>query len=243
MAFRKAIELGCSHIETDLHRSRDGAIVCFHDANLDRTTDGRGPLKERTLAELRTLDAAHRFSPDGATFPLRGRGDPELRIPTLEDAVALHPTVRFNVEIKQRTPDMCQAVHDFIVERGLTDRFLVAAADPAIERRFRRINRGRIATSASSRSVLRFWLGVRTGLHRLDRYPFDALQVPRRQGALRVVDDRFVRAAHAHGLQVHVWTIDDPGEMQRLLDLGVDGIVTDRPDLLMALLRERGARS
>lgn len=88
--------------------------------------------------------------------------------------------------------------------------------------------------------MLRFWLGVRTGLHRFDRYPFQALQVPLTHWGLTVVDRAFVEAAHAHGLRVHVWTIDEPKEMERLLDLGVDGVMTDRPDLLKEVMQARG---
>ncbi len=243
MAFEGSIALGIRYIETDLHVTRDGHIVCFHDLTLDRTTDGHGALAERTLAELRELNAGHHFSPDGVSFPHRGSSDPRLRIPTLDEALALDPDVCFNLEIKPREPDMTEALRDFIDAREVHHRVLVASGDPVIERRFRALNDGRFATSASSRSVLLFWLGVRTGLHRLIRYPFDALQVPTTSGRLRVVDERFISAAHRHGIEVHVWTINEPAEMRRLLELGVDAVQSDRPDLLAEVLgiERRGA--
>ena len=237
-AFRGAVELGFRYIETDLHQTRDGAIVCFHDETLMRTTDGVGRVKDLTLAELSRLDAGHRFTRDGVTFPFRGQG---LSVPTLEEALALHPELKLNVEIKQREPAMEAALWEAIDRLGARERLLVAAEhDPLVHRFVALRPDDWMPTSPGSRGVLRFWLGVRTGAHRLDRYPFDALQVPVSFRGLTVVDRRFVEAAHAHGLHVHVWTIDDPAEMHRLLDLGVDGVMTDRPDRLAAVFEARG---
>lgn len=238
VAFRGAIELGFRYIETDLHRTRDGAIVCFHDATLMRTTDGAGRARDLTLAELKRLDAGYRFTRDGVTFPFRGRG---LTVPTLEEALALHPELCLNVEIKQRQPPMEAALWDAIDRLGARDRLLVAAEHDPLVHRFRALRpNDRIPTSPGTRGVLRFWVGVRTGAHRFETYPFDALQVPVSFRGLTVVDRAFVDAAHAHGVQVHVWTIDEPREMRRLLDLGVDGVMTDRPDRLAEVFRERG---
>jgi glycerophosphoryl diester phosphodiesterase len=213
--------------------------VCFHDPTLKRTTDGQGPVKERTLAELRELDAGYRFSPDGGrTFPYRGQG---CRIPTLAEALALNPQLRFNLEMKQREPDMVEALLSFIEEQGVSERVLVASAQDDLTRRFRKLRDARglqLVTSPGVRGILAFWLSVRLGVHRFARFDFDALQVPVTQGPLRVVDRRFVEAAHAHGMHVHVWTIDDPDEMRRLYALGVDAIMTDHPDVLMEVLTE-----
>lgn len=238
LAFRGAVELGFRYIETDLHMTRDGAIVCFHDRTLMRCTDGAGCVADLTLRELRALDAGHQFSPDGGrTFPYRGQG---LVVPTLEEALALHPELRLNVEIKQREPAMEAALWDEIERLELFDRLLVAAEHDPLVHRFRSLRGRRMPTSPGVRGVLRFWLGVRTGLHRFEDYPFDALQVPPTFQGLTVVDRAFVDAAHAHGLHVHVWTIDEPDEIRRLLDLGVDGIMTDRPTVLRAVFEERG---
>lgn len=238
-AFQGAIDLGIRYIETDLHTTRDGVIVCFHDPLLERTTDGRGLLCEKTLDELRRLDAGWCWTRDGRTFPFRGAG---LTIPTFEEALALHPDVRFNVEIKQREPDMVGRLWRFIEERSLHDRVLVAAADDAVGDAFRRICGGRVRTSPGVAGVRRFFAAVHTRTHRLLGFDFDALQVPHCHPDhrwLRVVTRRFVEAAHHHGIQVHVWTIDRPEEMEALLDLGVDGIMSDRPDILVDVLAER----
>lgn len=226
-AFEGAYDLGYRWIETDVHRSADGELVVFHDATLERTTNGSGPVSALTMAELRKLDAGYRFTLDGATFPQRGRG---VGIMTLEEAFALAPDLRLNVEMKGDDLQLPQLLHEFIETHGVHDRILAASANDALTARFRELN-SRVPTSPGIRGILRFWLGVRTGMHA--RYPFQALQVPPRHGLLRVVDAEFVRDAQARGIRVHVWTVNDPLEMRRLHALGVDAIMTDRPEVLL----------
>ncbi len=236
-AFRGAIELGCSHLETDLRVSRDGELVLFHDARLERTTNGSGEVGAYSLAELKRLDAGYRFSPDGVSFPWRGRG---LTIPTFAELCAAAPAVRFNVEIKERGPfELPRALLAFIERHGLAERIVVAAERHELVRDFRRLSAGRIATSASRNECLTFWFASRLGVTRLLRLPYQALQIPVRAGRLTVPTPRLLDAAHRAGLMVHVWTIDDPAEMRRLLDLGVDGLMSDHPDRLRAVVLER----
>lgn len=242
LAFGEAHALGFTHIETDVHMTRDGHVVCFHDATLDRTTNGRGLIRHRSLAELRELDAGYRFTPDGGeTYPYRGQG---ATIPTLEEALALAPDLRFNLEIKQRSPDMQRTLWRRIQELGAEDRVLVASAMNDVTRSFRRLSGGRVAASPGVAGILRFWLAVRAGVHRWMRFDFDALQVPVSHGSLRVVDERFIEAAHHHGIHVHVWTIDDPGRMHRLFEMGADAVMTDQPHVLANVLKtRRGAQA
>jgi glycerophosphoryl diester phosphodiesterase len=236
-AFAGAIELGCSHLETDLRMSRDGEIVIMHDAVLDRTTDGTGPVWARTLAELRHLDAGYRFSPDGKTFPRRGQG---LSIPTFAELVAAAPGVCFNVEIKERGPfDLPRALLAFIEQHDIADRIIVAAEQHELVRDFRHLSAGRIATSASRRECLQFWFGSRLQVTGFLRLPYQALQIPVRAGGKEILTPRLLDAAHREGLAVHVWTIDDAAEMRRLLDLGVDGLMSDYPDRLRAVVLDR----
>jgi glycerophosphoryl diester phosphodiesterase len=233
VAFRAAIELGFRYIETDVHLTKDGEIVVFHDHRLERTTNGTGFVRDHTLAELQRLDAAHRFTRDGKSFPWRGK---QVLIPTLREALALDPGVRFNIELKERGSGLPAAFWKLIEREAATDRVLVAAFDDALVRELRKLSRGRVATSAGQREVVAFWLAVRAGMSSLLPVGYDALQVPVRQGGLTVVDARFLRAARAKGVAVHVWTVDDRSEMRRLIALGVDGIMTDRPDLLLDVL-------
>ncbi|MCC6217730.1 MAG: glycerophosphodiester phosphodiesterase [Polyangiaceae bacterium] len=236
-AFDGAVALGVRWIETDVHLSRDGVVVVHHDATLDRTTDGAGPLRARSLDELRRLDAGYRFSvDDGRTFPERGRGH---GIPTFAEVLERHPTIRFNVELKQREPAMVEAFWRLVQQHDAQERVLIAAEDERIGAEVRAVTRGRVPTSPGVRGVLGFWAAARAGAARWVPFPWDALQVPHRHGPLTVVDRRFVAAAHERGVHVHVWTIDDISEMHELLDLGVDGVMTDRPDRLLAVLAAR----
>ncbi len=240
-AFRGAIDAGCRYIETDLHMTRDGVVVIHHDERLERTTNGVGPVRTRSLSELEELDAGFRFTRDsGRSYPFRGKG---VTIPTFEEALALSGEVRFNIEIKQREPSVARALWELIEKHNLYDRVLIAAAEDDIGHEFDRIARGRVARSPGVRGVLAFWAASRVGATRLLSPRYDALQVPPRQGPLTVVDRRFVRAAHAAGVHVHVWTIDEPVEMRRLLSLGVDGLMSDRPDILMNVVQEFRAAS
>jgi glycerophosphoryl diester phosphodiesterase len=230
VAFRGAVEVGYRYLETDLHATRDGVLVLIHDDTLERTTDGSGFIWDHTLAELKRFDAGYHFSPDGGSaYPYRGQG---VTVPTLEEVLEAFPDVLLNVDMKQEEPPVVAMLADFIEKRGVQERFLVTSFADRRVREFRRRSGGRVATSGAMRETLRFWLASRLRLERLLRIRYDALQVPARHGSLTVVDRRFVAAAHRRGLHVHVWTVDEPAEMRRLLALGVDGLMSDRPDLL-----------
>lgn len=237
-AFRRAIGLGYRYLETDVHLTRDGELVTIHDPTLERTTDGRGMVRARSLADLRTLDAGHKFTADGRTFPHRGRG---LRVPTLAEVLDLAPDLRVNVEIKERDPAALRAVWGFIHHHRVHDRVLVGSEHAPVLAAFRELARGRVATSAGRDEVLRFWLATRVSRSRPRRHPgYDALQIPPFHGPLRVVDARLLGAARRLGIQVHVWTINDEAEMRRLLALGVDGLMTDYPERLLAVAGGEG---
>jgi glycerophosphoryl diester phosphodiesterase len=239
LAFEGALKAGCRYLETDLHTTRDGEIVVFHDPELERTTNGTGLLKELSLLELKRLDAGYRFTLDGKTFPHRDRG---LTVPTFEELLELDAGARFNVEIKQSDPPMVERLWRLIERRGLHGRLLVAASRDRLVREFRRVSSGSVATSAGTNESRLFWAASRLGLASLVPTPYDALQVPVSAGLLTVIDRRFVRAAHARGLHVHAWTIDEPSEMERVLALGVDGIMSDRPDRLIEVVRSARSR-
>ncbi len=225
-AFQGAVDLGYRYIETDLHVSRDGKVVVFHDDRLERLTDGAGRFWERDWDELRDLDTGHHFDPDSG-HPWRGRG---LRMPLLEEVLSAFPGVAFNLDLKQAGTAAVVAAE--IRRLGAEDRVLVGAFYDTRVRRFRSESSGRVATAAGPGEVLAALAMSRVG--RPLRGSYDALQIPE-----RTVNRRLVRAAHAGGKQVHVWTVNDPVVMRRLLDLGVDGIVSDRPDLLNEVIAGR----
>ena len=219
VAFQGAVDLGYRYLETDVHVSHDRRVVVFHDDGLERLTDGRGKVWDHDWSYLRTLDAAHLFDPVHG-HPLRGSG---VGVPLLEEVLAAFPDACLNVDLKQEGIE--QVVADEILRLGAEDRVLIGSFHDRRVRRFRVVSRGRVATSAGPQEVARAVASATT--RRAVTVAADALQVPP-----RVATRRLVTAAHLGDKQVHVWTVNDPAEMRRLLDLGVDGIVTDRPDLL-----------
>jgi glycerophosphoryl diester phosphodiesterase len=235
VAFRGGLDSGCRWIETDVHMTRDGHVVCFHDHTLGRTTNGRGRIRDYDLAELRRFDAGYRFTADGRSYPFRAQG---ITIPTLEEVAALDPTAYINLEIKQGSPPMAEALWRRIDALGLHERVLIASADAGLVRAFRNLARGTIASSAGRAEILQFWLAARAGLTSLISIEYDALQVPVRSGPLEIINRSFVEAAHARGVQVHVWTINETAEMRALIEIGVDGVMTDHPQRLVDLARE-----
>jgi glycerophosphoryl diester phosphodiesterase len=233
-AFRLAVEAGAGGLEIDVHMTRDGETVVIHDATVDRTTDGSGAVAGMTLDELRNLDAGYHFSPDGGgTYPYRGRG---LRIPTLAEVYEAFPAACVNVDIKEPQPGAEEAVLRVVRNAGAEERSLVVSDDHAVVRRFRRVSAARISTGASRLEITVFYVLSRLSLQRLVHPAYDALQVPVDHRGISLVTPRFVGAAHSRGVRVDVWTINDPGEMRRLLDLGVDVIMTDRPESLATVL-------
>lgn len=236
-AFRLAVEAGAGGLELDVHVTRDGQVVVIHDATVDRTTDGSGAVAEMELEEIQRLDAGYRFSPDGGrTFPYRGRG---VRIPTLTEVYASFPEARVNADIKEAQWGAEEAVWRVIRSAGAEERTLIASTEHPVVRRFRRISRGRIATAASRREIAAFYVLSRARLGALARPVYDALQVPVEHRGIELLTPRFVRAARSAGVRVDVWTINDAAQMRWLLDLGVSGIMTDRPEVLAALLAGR----
>ncbi|WP_448071421.1 glycerophosphodiester phosphodiesterase [Georgenia yuyongxinii] len=234
--FREALAGRAAVIETDAHTSADGVVVVIHDDTVDRTTDGTGPVARKTLAELQRLDAGHRFTPDGgATFPWRGRG---VTIPTLEALYREFPERNINIELKPTRPGTEEAVWRVVEAAAGQARTLVVTDDGASIKRFRDVSGGSVATAASVAEFVKFWLLGKVRLARLYRPPFQALQPPDSYKGFRIVTPSLIRQAHAAGLRVDVWTIDDEDDMRRLLAWGVDGIMTDRPDVLARVLEE-----
>jgi glycerophosphoryl diester phosphodiesterase len=241
-SFECAVAAGAAILESDLHVTRDGAIVLLHDDTVDRTTDGSGRLLDLSLAEVKRLDAGFRFSPDGGTsFPFRGSG---VRVPTLDEAFAALPEVRFNLEIKEIDTGTIERIVAIVAEsRRESTTLLTAASDPtmaALRAQLQKTGVG-VAVGASTGDVLGFVRGALEG----GEPPRDsmALQIPPSFGGDPLVTRELVEYAHAHDVQVHVWTINDPPEMARLLDLGVDGIISDFPGRVAALIAEWRERS
>ena len=232
-AFQHTVDLGVDVLEMDVHGAKDGVLILMHDDTVDRTTDGAGAIKEMTLAEIKQLDAGYYWSADdGQTYPYRGQG---IGVPTLEELFVAFPNRRMNIEIKQREPSIVESFCRLLTEYGMSDKVLVASFHPETMTEFRQNCPG-VATSMTE-SEIRLFFGLNLAfLGRLFDPPGEAFQVPEYSGDTHVVTERFVRGAQRRHIVVHVWTVNDPVDMQRFIDMGVDGIITDRPDLLLALL-------
>lgn len=228
VAFQGAVDLGYTWVETDIHLSCDGVLVCLHDDTLDRTTNGSGSVSDHTISEIESLDAGYHH---GGEQAFRRAG---IRIPTLNELVTTYPELRVVVELKQ--PGLVEPLLDLVNRNELWDRLVVGSFHDRWLADFRRASGGRVATSAGRIETLRAWTAALAGRR---ARPADALQVPRRYLGLPVVTPRTLAGYHRSGLYVHVWTVNQPREMTRLLDLGVDGLITDRPDLLKGVLEQR----
>jgi glycerophosphoryl diester phosphodiesterase len=233
-AFGTAVALGYRYLETDAHVTRDGVVVAFHDRHLDNVTDSRGAIAALSIAEVETADAGYVFSPDGGcTFPFRGRG---VRIPRLEELLLSWPHALVNVDPKA---DACVEPLVAVIDRlDAWDRVCVGSFADRRLRKVRALSRGLACTSMGPRAVAIARLASVLG--QMPRQGADCIQVPLRRGPVPIVTARFVRAAHRAGLPVHVWTVDDESAMHYLLDLGVDGVMTDRPRLLREVFTARG---
>ncbi len=233
-AFAAAVALGYRYLETDAQVTRDGVVVAFHDLRLDGTTDRTGAIGLLPYADVAAADAGFRWTPDGGrSFPLRGGG---ARIPRLEEVLTL-PGVRVNVDPK--TSACVEPLVALADRLGAWDRMGFGSFSDRRLRRIRELSGGRACTSMGPRAALVARTAV-AATGRMPRRGADCLQVPLRVGPVEVVGAPFVRAAHRAGLPVHVWTVNDERTMHEVLDLGVDGVMTDRPRLLLDVLRDRG---
>jgi glycerophosphoryl diester phosphodiesterase len=233
-AFEAAVALGYRYLETDVHMTSDGALVAFHDASLDRVTDSRGHIARLPLARIREADAGYWFTADGgATYPFRGSG---VQVPTLEELLTRWPDVRVNIDPKD---DVCVGPLAALLERlGAHDRVCIGSFSDRRLLRVRGLTQRRVCTSMGRNAVTMAWTFALAG--RMARLDADCVQVPIRWRDFNLVTAGFVKAAHRSGLPVHVWTVNDEAAMNELLDLGVDGIMTDRPRVLRQVLVDRG---
>jgi glycerophosphoryl diester phosphodiesterase len=253
-AIRSALAAGATAIELDVHVTADRKLVVCHDPTLDRTTDGSGAIADFTLEALGKLDNAHHFVPGedavpgraDADYPLRGRApeDRSLCVASLHEVLDELEGVPVNLDIKQIAPQVEpyeELLASVLREHGRSDDVIVASFFDSATAEFRRHAPG-VGTSAGTLAVAAMVRALIAG-ERVQPEPLAchvALQVPPSYEGIVIVDERFVEVAHGLGLAVHVWTIDEPDEMERLAGLGVDGIMTDRPSVLAGVLGRLG---
>ena len=245
-AFAQAIALGVDVLEMDLHGTADGALVIIHDGTVDRTTNSTGAVGALMLAELKKLDAGYRWTNDGGrTFPFRGRS---ITIPTLREVLDAFPGSRLNIDIKGAPqPALVKNFCRSLRESRATASVNVASFNWQTLAEFRQ-ECPEVSTSAGFDEVLALLSDAPAGGQQQQGTAADkahrprVVQVPESAGGRELLTAKLIEAAHRRGLEVHVWTVNDEAAMRRMIKLGVDGIITDRPDKLIELLKQEAKR-
>jgi glycerophosphoryl diester phosphodiesterase len=236
-AFDASSRANVDAIELDVRLTRDGHLVVIHDATVDRTTNGAGSVKSLTLEQIRRLDAGYRFSTDnGASYPYRGKG---LNIPTLEEVLSRFPTQSFLVELKDSRSIAVETLSNVIGKHDAYDRIIVVLI--GIKHRAAKQLRSldaRIKTSHTAREISSFLVLSRLHLTGLFKTRGLTFEVPMRKFRIKLPSKAFVQQAHSKGISVLVWTINDRNMMQKCIELGVDGIITDDTALLSQLIQK-----
>jgi glycerophosphoryl diester phosphodiesterase len=232
-AFDHGMSLGADGLEFDVHLSRDGVVVVHHDDTLERTTNGSGAVAARSASDLAAVDAGWQFTTDGRTFPYRGQG---IGVPTLRQVLERYP-VPLIIELKTPDPVLARKAIDEIRTAGALDRVAFGSFYYRALRAARAYE-PRIRTGAAREetrwALYRSWVHVPIGATRYKEF-----QVPESSGRTTIVTPRFIDYAHRAGLPVKVWTVNERGDMDRLLGWGVDALISDRPDLAVAAVAAR----
>lgn len=235
-AFEKAVEIGSDVLEMDAHITNDGEIVLMHDEEVDDTTDGTGLIEDMTLEELKKLDAAWDWSiDDGKTFPYR---EQSIQVPTLRELFEKFPNMRYLIEIKLTKNPIDKPFCDLIREYHMEEKVIVGSFHDEAMAQFR-ATCPEIATSGSRGEVTKYVILGKIFLGGFVVPQYQSLQVPWEKSeskGIPIMTARFIREAHAKNLHVEPWTVNDPELMKQYIEWGVDGIITDRPDLLLQVL-------
>lgn len=238
-AFRNAQELGVDVVEFDIHMTKDEYLVAIHDPTVDRTTNGTGVVNEMTLEEIQSLDAGMYFKDLDGDYSYRSQG---VYIPTVEEVFEEIPHMYWNIEIKDTNDPslyrtIAEKLWDVIQQYKLEEQVLFAAFDQEIIDIVLDVTNGEALVSGGRGEVTKFVILHKLFLNGLYRPQVNALQIPTEDSRINLKDKKLIRGAMKKGMEVHYWTINDVETMQELIDLGADGIITDRPDLLIELLK------
>ncbi len=234
-SFECALACGAHALELDVHLTRDQQVIVTHDARVDRVTNGSGPVASHTLELLQDLDAGYRFTPDrGQTFPWRNQG---VVLPTLDTVLTTFPDTPLIIEMKPDSLALAERLAALLHVRKAAHRVLVGSFHDRIMHHFRQCA-PTTATAAGKAEAKRWVLRTHSGFPIRTPVPFQALTVPPSRRGIPVITQRVCRTAHAQGLQIQVWTINQPDMMRALYAKGVDGITSDYPDRALAVARE-----
>jgi len=236
-AFKSAVEMKVDLIETDVHLSADGRVIIWHDDTLERMSGDPREISQMTWEEIQLVNAGSLFTADdGKTFPYRNKN---IKPVLLKDLLLEFPLMKFNVDLKDDNIRLAEKYCEILNDLNCTDRVITASFHKNVLLHFRKLIPGAL-TSCTSGEVLRLILLYRTGILSLPfRYSKKILQVPEYSGKLKILNRRFIKILHKRGFKVQVWTVNESSEMIRFLEMGIDGIFTDKPALLMEVLKKR----
>ena len=239
LALETALDIGVDVLESDIRFTKDNVPILYHDEDLVRITGKDEKVRKKTLEELLQFDLGYNFTTDaGRTYPYRGRG---LTVVTLEEAIKRFSDTILNLDIKDTFKEAPDEVARILLENQRTEKIMIASFHPKQLKRFRK-KAPMIPTSAHPNEIRNFVIGTKVramGMF-VRNIPYKAFQVPERSGSLQIVTPEFVKIAHDKDIAVHVWTINNKPDMERLIDMEVDGIFTDFPAVLRDVLEERG---
>jgi len=245
-AFAMADQIGGSEfLDIDIHLTKDGHIVAMHDVTVERTTNGHGRVDSLTLAELQTFDAGYSFQDLQGRYSYRGQG---VKIPALEEIFSLYAEKYYlHFEIKDTYPkgkpsQIEEKLWQLIQKYHMEERVIVASFQQGIVNRFNKLADGKVVMGAGRAEITQFVLAQKLGLPGFYRRKSQVLEIPVASAGFNLKDRRLIAAAHRLGMAVYYWTIDDKAEMRELLELGADGLFTNRPDLLKTLREEMHLR-
>lgn len=240
IAFEQAVNMGVDVLETDIHITKDGQLIAIHDPTVDRTTDGKGLVADLTLEEIQRLDAGYHFIDLEGNKSFRGKG---VTIPTVEEMFSAFPDTRIEIEIKDTNPpekieEIARKLWELAVQYNREDSLLVASFDQEILNTFNSFTEGRVALVGGRQEITRFVLFHKLFVRNLYKPEVDAFQVPLQESIFDLTNQRLINDAKRSGVQMQYWTIDDKETMRYLLERGADGILTNRPDLLLEVMEE-----
>ncbi|MFC6632911.1 glycerophosphodiester phosphodiesterase [Microbulbifer taiwanensis] len=230
---QKMVELGVDALEIDVNLTADGHLVLIHDAELERTTDGEGAVGDKTLAQLRQLNMGHHWTQDGETYPYRDR---PLQIVTIDEAFAALPETPMIIELKNSERRAAEVMCESLRRSNKRSQVIVSSFHQGVINHFRRLC-PEVATGAATLDAMLFFAAQLLHGEKLLRPAYQTMQLPMRYYGIPVFSRRFMYAARRLNLHVSAWTVNEAEDMRRYIDLGLDGLVTDRPDKFMALLK------
>ncbi|NQD67603.1 glycerophosphodiester phosphodiesterase [Bacillus haikouensis] len=239
-AFQHAEDLGVDVIEMDIHITRDGHLVTIHDPTVNSTTDGKGAVADYTLKELQRLDAGYAFQDADGEYTYRGKG---VYIPALEEVFQRFPHMKMNIEIKDDNPrerldEITEKLMNLIEEYEMESNVLIASFDQTIIDRFKEQSEGRVAVQGGTEEVKKFVILHKLFMRNLYKPKVNSFQLPLQKDEVDLTDTRFIKGAQRLNIPIHYWTVNDQYTMKLLIKAGADGIITDRPDLLLKLLEK-----